>query len=243
MVHPSSYPERILPDETEAGVVAIHLKRYEFARQFCVEKDVLDAACGVGYGTAHLARSARFVLGIDIDPESIDYARRRYGGNGIAFACKDVLGLDLPPRSFDTICTFETLEHLDDPERGIVELSRVLRDAGTLILSTPKVDETNLKPANPHHRVELSVADLEGLLNARFVKVQLFGQRRTQTRRHRLMQRVDIFGVRRRLRPLRSTSRLLGTPATPDVTLDDVVIDARLSGASEIVAVCTNPRR
>ena len=39
-----AYPERIVPDETGPGIVAIHLKRYEFARPLCAGRDVLDAA-------------------------------------------------------------------------------------------------------------------------------------------------------------------------------------------------------
>jgi len=70
-----THPERIVPDETEPGIVALHLKRYEFARPFCVGKDVLDAGCGVGYGTAYLAETARRVVGVDVDADAIEYAR------------------------------------------------------------------------------------------------------------------------------------------------------------------------
>ena len=50
-----AYPERIVPDDTEPGIVALHLKRYVFAEPWCRDKDVLDLACGVGYGSAYLA--------------------------------------------------------------------------------------------------------------------------------------------------------------------------------------------
>ena len=78
-------PERIVPDETEPGIVALHLKRYEFARPYCAGADVLDAGCGVGYGTAHLAEEARHVLGVDRSEEAIDYARGRYARANVEF--------------------------------------------------------------------------------------------------------------------------------------------------------------
>jgi SAM-dependent methyltransferase len=243
VVSPLTFPERIVPDETEPGIVAIHLKRYDFALPHCAGKDVLDAACGVGYGSSYLARQSRSVLGVDVDPGSIAYARTRYADDSVRFERMDVLDLELPDESFDAVCSFETVEHLDDPERGIGELGRVLRRDGVLILSTPHVAETTSAPDNPHHRVELSVADLRRLLDDRFEEVQLFGQRRAQTVRHRVMRRLDVFGLRRRLRPRRGLGTLLGTPSTAALTLDDVLIDERRKGATEIVAVCRHPRR
>ena len=57
------HPERIVPDETEPGIVAIHLKRYEFALSYCTGRDVLNAGCGVGYGTVGLALQLCDLLG------------------------------------------------------------------------------------------------------------------------------------------------------------------------------------
>ena len=62
-----------MPDETEPGIVALHLKRYEFAVPWCRDRDVLDAGCGVGYGTALLGTLAPHVLGVDISAETIAY--------------------------------------------------------------------------------------------------------------------------------------------------------------------------
>ena len=105
-----TYPERIVPDETEPGIVALHLKRYEFALPWCRDRDVLDAGCGVGYGSALLATAARRVVGVDRDEDAIRYARERYGAANVEFRVGDLLELDLPDGSFDTVCSFETIE-------------------------------------------------------------------------------------------------------------------------------------
>ena len=89
-----SHPERIVPDETEPGIVALHLKRYEFARPHCVDKAVLDAGCGVGYGSAFLGETARSVVGVDVSSEAIDYARARYGAGNVEFAVDDLQSLE-----------------------------------------------------------------------------------------------------------------------------------------------------
>lgn len=234
-----SHPERIVPDETEPGIVALHLKRYEFARPFCTHRDVLDAGCGVGYGTAHLADAASSVVGVDLSEEAITYARRRYARENVEFVVGDLLALPHDAATFDVVCAFETIEHLTSPGRFAEEARRVLRPGGTLIASTPRAETTTEQPANPFHEREFSAKDFESLLHRHFASVLLFGQRRRQTVRHRALQRVDVLGLRRRLPALRGLGRVVtGTPATADVSVADVEIGEDLTHATELIAVC-----
>jgi SAM-dependent methyltransferase len=239
-----AYPERIVPDETEPGVVALHLKRYEFALPWCKGKDVLDVACGVGYGTAHLARAARRAVGGDRDEQSIDYARERYGRDNVEFVTLDAAHLPFDDGSFDVVCSFETIEHLPDREAYLREVARVLRDGGAYLVSTPRAERTTHTPANPFHEVEYARDDFEALLRGHFDGIELYGQQRSETRRHRVLRRLDVLGLRRRFGVVRRASALTGTAATEHVTLDDVVIErAGVDRATELVAVCTAPRR
>src|SRR5262249_14536474 len=137
-----AYSERIVPDETGPGIVAIHLKRYDFAREDCRNREVLDAACGVGYGTARLAEVARRAVGGDLSEEAIGYARRRYSAPNVEYHVADLLALDLPDASFDVVCSFETIEHLEDQPAFLHHVVRVLRPDGVLFVSTPQADET-----------------------------------------------------------------------------------------------------
>lgn len=238
-----SYPERIVPARTSPGILALHLKRYDFARDWCKGAEVLDAACGVGYGSAHLGEVARQVVGVDRSPEAIAQAQRDYGRANVAFVECDVVALPFAGGSFDVVCAFEAVEHLDDPQAFVAEAARVLRPDGMLLASTPRVARTNPAPANPFHRTELSAEDFAALLGERFGIVALYGQRRLHTRRHRMAQRLDLLGLRRRMPVVRPLSRALGTPATVDVGLDGIAITrGDLDGASEIVAVCGRPR-
>jgi SAM-dependent methyltransferase len=237
-----SYPERIVPARTSPGILAIHLKRYDFARRWCESAEVLDAACGVGYGSAHLSEVARGVVGLDRSVEAIAEARKEYGRPNVEFIEGNLLALPFDEHSFDVVCAFEAIEHLDDQRAFLREAARVLRANGTLLASTPRVPYTNREPDNPFHRVELSGADFEALLMERFGEVELYGQRRVQTRRHRVARRLDVLGLRRRVPVMRPLSRVLGTPATVDVGLDGIEITRnRIEDASELVAVCRRP--
>jgi SAM-dependent methyltransferase len=239
-----NHPERIVPDATEAGVVALHLKRYDFARPYCVDATVLDAGCGVGYGSARLAEVAAQVTGVDVDEETIAYARERYGGANAEFCVADLTALPLDDDAVDAVCMFEVIEHLPDREAALAEVARVLRDGGMFFVSTPRAEVTTHEPENPFHTVEYSRADFEALLGAHFGVVELYGQRRLRTRRHRLLQQLDVLGLRRRIPAPRAAKRVLGTAPTAHVAADDVVIAREgIEQATELVGVCRQPRR
>lgn len=249
MVHALSgdeggHPERIVPDDTDPGVFALHLKRYLFAENWSVGCRVLDAACGVGYGAHHIAQRAREVIGVDISPAAVAYARERYVLPNLSFQSGDVTDLPFDDGSFQMICSFETIEHIEDPGAALDEFQRVLSPDGLLVISTPRVGRTTRAPENPHHRIELSGEDFERELTVRFGTVEMFGQRRRQTNRHRLAQRLDILGLRRRISPPAIAVKALGTATTAHLTLSDIEISAAaIPTATELIGVCRSPRR
>jgi SAM-dependent methyltransferase len=235
-----SHPERIVPDETEPGIVALHLKRYEFALPYCRGARVLDAGCGVGYGTAHLAQVAERVVGVDVSDDAVAYAHAHYAGPNVEFLVADVLELPFADDSFDVVCSFEIVEHVANAERFVAELARVLRPGGRLVLSTPRADDPTVRPDNPFHEHEFDADELRALLSSSFSSVELFGQRRIETARHRTLRRLDVLGLRRRLPVVRRVSgALTGTAAMADVELDGIAIERDATAdATELVAVC-----
>lgn len=235
-----SHPERIVPDETEPGIVALHLKRYEFARPYCVGKHVLDAGCGAGYGSAFLGEAARSVVGVDVSGEAIDYARARYGGGNVEFAVGDLQQLESADAEFEAVVAFEVIEHLPHPERFVAEARRVLKPDGVLVVSTPRSERGATSPPNPFHEREFARDEFERLLRGTFGHVDLYGQQRVQTGRHRALQRLDVLGLRRRLPFLRRASRLVtGTAPMDAVSSEGIVISPDgVDKATELVAVC-----
>jgi 2-polyprenyl-3-methyl-5-hydroxy-6-metoxy-1,4-benzoquinol methylase len=97
-------------------------------------KLVLDGGCGVGGLTrAMVARGAR-VVAVDIGAQLAATTRDRH-------QCQAVVGtltsLGLASNIFDAVLSSEAIEHTPDPDAAVVELYRVLKPGGHLVLSTP----------------------------------------------------------------------------------------------------------
>jgi SAM-dependent methyltransferase len=177
---------------------------------------------------------------VDVSDEAIAYAREHYAARNVEFLVADVLELPFDPRSFDTVCSFEIVEHVPDAERFVAELARVLKPGGRLVLSTPRAEDPTVRPDNPFHEREFDADELRRLLTSSFSSVVLFGQRRIETARHRTLRRLDVLGLRRRLPVVRrAAGALTGTAAMDDVALDGIAIERDATAdATELVAVC-----
>ena len=168
--------ERMVPENADPVTFWEHIYRYRFATQFVRGKRVLDIACGEGYGCAALQKAgAASVTGVDIAPESVAHARRKYG---VDARVGDAENIPLPDASVDVVVSFETIEHVDNPSRFLDECTRVLTPAGTAIISTPNLEVyRNLAGENPFHCSEMSQHEFTDLLNARFGSCTLYSQR------------------------------------------------------------------
>ncbi len=155
-----------------------HAARYVFALPLVAGRTVLDIACGTGYGIGLLRSNARFVTGVDIDPDAAQEAKAECGNNG-SVLLGNGLGLPFNDDSFDAITSFETLEHLHERNKFLAELRRVLRPAGFLILSTPNANYSqpvNGKPANEFHIHEYTPDELRAELETQFIVSRFLGQ-------------------------------------------------------------------
>ena len=234
--------ERINPLAVPAGIMSIHIVRYEFAAPFCAGLSTLDVACGAGYGSSYLAERASFVVGGDADQGAIEFARSNYSAPNLRFDMMNALEMPFRDASFDRVVSFETIEHLSDIERFLREVTRVLARDGLFIVSTPLVPVTDLRPRNPHHTIEYSATDFRVLLGRFFTSVELYGQSRVQTDAHRWLQRLDVLGIRHAVPSFlrKRATRALGTVPYEDMGTGSQRIKLNdLDGAHDMIAVCT----
>ena len=118
-----------------------HLHRYHSIIPFVKNKTVLDIACGEGYGTALIGKYAQKAYGVDIDESCIKWAMKHYAAvnDKLDFKKGSVDQIPLADNTIDVLISFETIEHVDDAVQHafMVEVKRVLKPDGILIISTP----------------------------------------------------------------------------------------------------------
>lgn len=168
-------PERYVPGEMRGQLVeAEHLARYWWASRFAGDRRVLDAGCGTGYGTSMLDNAgARSVAGLDISEAALGAAREALDGNAV-LERGDVAEMPFPDGTFDLVVCFEVIEHVEDTERVLDELRRVLAPDGLLLISSPNRRE--YPSGNPHHVHEYVPEEFQAVLGRRFAHVALLRQ-------------------------------------------------------------------
>ncbi len=156
-----------------------HYHRYSMALSWVEGMDVLDAACGEGYGSFLLSAKAKSVTGVDIAQDAISHARSHYQKENIKFVESNVISMDFADNSFDVVVSFETLEHLGEQEQLMAEFKRVLKPEGQLIISTPDKREYSDKMEfdNEFHIKELYRNEFEDLLAPNFKYTKWYGQK------------------------------------------------------------------
>lgn len=159
-------------------VSADHVARYAFVSEYVKNKIVLDIACGEGYGSSILAKTANAVTGVDTEKHTIVKARKKYTktiSSPIQFIHSEAIDyLNESQTKFDVIVSFETIEHIKEYELFLKLLKKRLKLGGLLVLSTPNKLFSDLLAGdtfNPYHVKEFYSGELVEIL------IRVFGQK------------------------------------------------------------------
>lgn len=156
-----------------------HEDRYNFVCD-SLYGNVLDLACGIGYGSAVLSTNTNIqsYLGVDISSEAIEYANYNYKTDIANFVNDSVLTIDLQEKSFDFIISFETLEHINEYQKVLNNFSKWLKDDGMLIGSVPEKNWENICDdvygKNPYHVIRFDIDKIKESLKSHFENIVLF---------------------------------------------------------------------
>ena len=129
--------------------------------------EVLDAGCGTGTKTMHLAKRGYSVVAVDISKKILDIASQDCAKNGyqerVTIGWEDLTAMTFRDGSYGRILCWGVLMHVPEIEKAIAELVRVTRQGGTIIVS------------------EANVRSLQAV-GMRWIK-RLMGRRRAEIRR------------------------------------------------------------
>jgi SAM-dependent methyltransferase len=232
--------ERTLPDvPAENYWFRRHLAVYEWIAPRVAGGDVLDMACGEGYGSDVLARRASSVIGVDGNPDAHEHARLRYGRPGLSFE-RGLVETFGSASQFDAVVFLQTIEHVQDAAAVLAHFRSLLRPGGVAFVSTPNVltlaPPGAAKSGNPWHVREYRASEFGELCLSAFGRVELLGLfHARKLRAHQLALRLGWD----RVHPLLRLTGPFYDRFTPAIATSDFALRAeRLDAALDFLAVC-----
>jgi 2-polyprenyl-3-methyl-5-hydroxy-6-metoxy-1,4-benzoquinol methylase len=234
--------ERTLPDvPAENYWYRRHLVVYDWIRRHVEGLRVADMACGEGYGSAVLARSARTVVGVEANPEAYEHARLRYRRPGLRFA-RDLVETFAEP--CDAIVFLQTIEHVANPDEVLEHFKGLIAGSPdpVVFITTPNL--LTLAPAgadksgNPWHLKEYRAEEFRTLCEAHFERVEMLGlfHARKLAVHELALRRLRWDDVHARL----GITKRFYDWFTPAISARDFALrtDRPLDGALDFLAVC-----
>jgi hypothetical protein len=171
--------ERTLPDVPEENYwYRRHLVVYEWIRARVGGLRVVDMACGEGYGSDVLGRTAASVVGVDANPEAHEHARLRYRAPNVQFA-RDLVERFAEPA--DAVVFLQTIEHVRNPDEVLEHFKSLIVDSPSPVVFVTTPNVLTLAPAgagkseNPWHIKEYRGDEFRRLCEAHFGDVEMYG--------------------------------------------------------------------
>lgn len=103
---------------------------------------IVDLGCGTGYYLFLLSNLGvkLNLTGFDYDGKAINEAQGLMYGNDIKFVKGDLHKMPFKDKSFDKIVMSEVLEHVENDEKVLQEVYRILKQDGVLTISVPSTN-------------------------------------------------------------------------------------------------------
>ena len=159
--------ERVSLEKSDNFVFQRSLLAYHRAAEI-VKGNVLEIGTGMGYGVEIIApKSTRYITVDKQLPQNVLQL------DNVEYYEMEVPPIDFENSSFDTVVSFQVIEHIEKDIDFINEVSRVMRAGGQFIVSTPNAPMSLTR--NPWHVREYNADELRNLLECHFSKVEAYG--------------------------------------------------------------------
>lgn len=147
------------------------LKPYLIARQYA-KGNLLELGCGEGRGVKELLPLVAHYTALDKIEEVVNKLRKDYPDGTFRQAFFPPFK-DLPDGTFDSIVSFQVIEHIQNDDLFLKEIHRVLKPGGLAMLTTPNIKLTLSR--NPWHVREYTASQLTALAGKYFSAIEMKG--------------------------------------------------------------------
>ena len=147
------------------------LSAYVFAEKY-INGDVLELGCGEGRGIDIILKKSKSFTAIDKISEVTERLSIKYPEEKFISSSFPPL-INIEDNSFDTIVTFQVIEHINNDNLFVEEIYRILRPGGKALISTPNIEMTLTR--NPWHIREYTSRQLQDLTSKFFNKITMKG--------------------------------------------------------------------
>ena len=159
--------ERVSLEKSDNYIFQRSVLAYHRAAEL-VEGDILEIGTGSGYGVEVIAPKATRFISIDKELPATPLQL----GN-VEYYDMEVPPIDFENCSFDSVVSFQVIEHIEEDIDFVREVARVLRPNGKFVVSTPNAPMSLTR--NPWHVREYNADELRNLLECHFSKVEAYG--------------------------------------------------------------------
>jgi ubiquinone/menaquinone biosynthesis C-methylase UbiE len=241
--------ERIVPknfkSREEYLLYLRHVFVYEVLKYKLKDSDqVLEIGFGEGYGTHLISGYVDSVIGLDVEEKAVEYANKKYGSGNCSFQTYDGSKIPFEENTFDSIVSYQVIEHVEKDENFLKEIHRVLQDQGKLYLTTPNRLHRlapGEEPWNPFHEREYSPEQLRELMDNIFSEVNIFGVNAEQEVWQIEVDRVKRGITLKKLMP-NALKRFIYGDFMNQYDTDSFFLDEDASTGLDLFAICTKKK-
>jgi SAM-dependent methyltransferase len=146
------------------------LQAYHLAKPY-IKGDLLELGCGEGRGIGVIGPLADSYSAIDKIKPIVEHLATQYPD--YEFIDGHFPPMPYEDNRFDTIVTFQVIEHIQDDQLFLKEIHRILKPGGKALITTPNIKMTLTR--NPWHIREYTADELNGHCKKYFEHVEMKG--------------------------------------------------------------------
>ncbi|MFD0963102.1 class I SAM-dependent methyltransferase [Pseudofulvibacter geojedonensis] len=146
-------------------------KAYEIVSTL-INGNVLEIGCGEGYAIELLKQKATSLTLVDKSKSSLQKIKKTHP-NLTIYQSRIPPLIQIKDNTFDSVISFQVIEHIKDYNSYLKEIKRVLKPGGKAYLTTPNKIHTIAR--NPWHYKEFSKDELETITKKHFNQISILG--------------------------------------------------------------------